>query len=121
MLSETPVFTSLPTRDDILANLTIGAFDPDTFSDSNITYSLQESSEDVEAFVSSDSDGIGAMSTIFKIIDEYGDTVFLKNMVSTITLGNTYELRNPPSFINLAKVSKCIIYFSSIFEIMHDY
>ena len=111
-LTEAAVFSSLPTRDEILANLTIGAFNPDTFAEENVTYSLLESSDDVEVYVASDlnvnetsnTSAIGDMSTIFKVRDEYGDVVFLKNQRSHITLGETYELRNPPSFINLVKI-----------------
>lgn len=101
-LSETFAFSSLPSREDVLS-LKVGAFDPDTFADSDITWSVQESSDDVDAYVSSDSGVIGSTSTIFKVVDEYGEIIFLKNMISTITLGN-YEIRNPPSFMNLVKV-----------------
>ena len=101
-LNEAPVYNSLPSRKEVLS-LKIGAIDPDTFSDATVTYSLLESSDDVEAHVSSDSGAIGSTSTIFKVTDEYGEIIFLKNMISTITLGN-YEIRNPPSFMNLVKV-----------------
>lgn len=68
VLSETHVFDSLPSRTDVLSTLKIGAYDPETFSDSAVTYSLLESSADVEAYVSSDSTGIiGSVSTIFKV------------------------------------------------------
>ena len=97
------MFTSLPSRAGVLS-LKVGAFDPTTFSDADVTYSRQETSDDVEVFVSSESGIIGDTSTIFKVVDEYGDTVFLKNMASSITLGNLYEIRNPPSFTNLAKI-----------------
>ncbi len=96
-------FDSLPSRKDVLS-LKVGAFDPATFSDSAVSYQLKESSADVEVYVLSDARIIGDTSTIFKVVDEYGETVFLKNLISTITLGNTYSLRNPPSFMNLVKV-----------------
>ena len=103
-LSETPAFNSLPSRDDVLS-LKIGAFDPATFSDADdiALYSVLESSDDVEAYVSSDS-GIIDATSIFKVVNEYGDVIWMKNMISTITLGEVYELRNPPSFMNLAKI-----------------
>lgn len=85
-IQESAVFNTLPSREEVLS-LKIGAFDPDTFSDSRVTYSLHESSSDVEAYVSSDSGIIGSMSTIFKVTDEWGDVLFLKNMQSSITLG----------------------------------
>jgi hypothetical protein len=104
-LNETHVFDTLPSREEALS-LKIGAIDPATFSDSNVTYSLSEASDDVEAYVSSDSGIIGATSTIFKVIDEFGDVIYLKNMASSITLGGLYELRNPPSFMNLARIEQ---------------
>ncbi|KAL7554934.1 hypothetical protein ACHAWF_018496 [Thalassiosira exigua] len=102
-LVESPAFNSLPSREGVLS-LKIGAYDPATFSAENVTYSLLESSDDVEAYVASDSVVIGATSTIFKVVDEFGEVAFFKNMLSTITLGGLYELRNPPSFMNLVKV-----------------
>ncbi len=83
----------------------IGAFDPTAFTDDNATiatYSLFESSDDVEAYVASDESSIGASSTIFEVTDEFGNPLHLKNMVSTITLGGLYTLRNLPNFIDLA-------------------
>lgn len=101
-LSEAAAFSSIPSRDDVLSQLKVGAFDPSTFSDSDATYSSQGSSGDVEAFALAGS-GLSSTSTIFKTTDEYGNIAFFKNLVSTITLGNTYTLRNPPMFINLVK------------------
>ena len=66
--------------------------DDETLTD---TYSLFQSSNDVEAWVTSGST-IGAMSTIFKVTDEYGGVAFFKNMKSYITLGGRYKLRNMP-------------------------
>ena len=102
-VSEIPAFSSLPSRDEVL-RLHIGAFNPEIFSDSTISYSLLQSSDDVQVYVASDSGIIGDTSTIFKVTDVYGNTVFFKNMKSTINLGNKYELRNPPSFMNLIRV-----------------
>lgn len=105
-ISETPVFSSLPSREDVLSSLVVGAFDPAVFTDddsaANATYSLFESSADVEVYVASDQSSIGALSTIFKIKDEFGKSIFLKNVASTVTLGGLYSLRNPPSFFDLA-------------------
>jgi hypothetical protein len=104
-IHESAVFDALPARDDVLSTLKIGGFDPATFADSDVTYSMQDSTSAVQAFVSSDAAIIGSMKTIFKVIDEYGNTIYLKNMKSEIRLGlgGEYELRNPPSFINLVK------------------
>ena len=102
-LSETPAFNSLPSRDDVLS-LKVGAFDPATFSDATNSYMLEESSNnDVEIYVLS-SGIIGETTTIFKVKNEFGETAHFKNLISTISLGSTYTLRNPPSFMNLVKV-----------------
>ena len=102
-LLETPAFDSLPSRSAVLS-LKVGAFDPATYFDSKVSYHPKESFDGVEVFVLSESGIIGETSTIFKVVDEYGETVFFKNLISSITLGNTYSLRNPPSFMNLVKV-----------------
>lgn len=101
-LSEGAVFDSLPSREEVLSTLKTGAFPPESFADAAVTYSLFESSADVEAYVASDQSAIGVESTIFKVQDEFGKTVYLKNLASSITLGGLYTLRNPPNFIELA-------------------
>ena len=101
-LSETHVFDSLPSRAEVLSRLKLGAFDPATFAGSDTAYDPAGSADGVEAFVSSGS-GIGSKETIFKVTDEYGKAGFFKNMVSAISLGGVYEVRNPPTFINLVK------------------
>lgn len=102
-VSEIPAFTSLPSREQAL-QLHVGAFHPDTFANSTTSYSLLRASDAVEVYVSSDSGVIGDTSTIFKVIDSFGNVKFFKNLNSTIKLGNTYELRNPPSFMNPVRV-----------------
>lgn len=101
-LSESAVFDSLPSRGDILSSLKIGALPPESFTDDAVTYSLFEVSADVEAYVASDQSGIGAISTIFKVKDEFGRIIYLKNVASSITLGGLYTMRNPPNFMQLA-------------------
>jgi hypothetical protein len=67
-------------------------------------YTLDESSDDdVHIYVLSSGD-VGDTSTIFKVENEFGEIVFFKNLVSTISLGSTYSLRNPPAFMNLVRV-----------------
>lgn len=38
--------------------------------------------------------------TIFKVMDERGKQIYLKNMKSSIILGDQYKIRNPPSFMD---------------------
>lgn len=101
-VSESAVFDSLPSREDVLSLLKVGALPPESFAVDTVSYTLSETSAEVEAYVLSDSSGIGAESTIFKVEDEFGNTLHLKNMASTITLGGLYTLRNPPNFIELS-------------------
>ena len=101
-VEETFAFNSLPTRRDILASLYVGAVNPASYTD--VTYSSFASSSDVEVFVSSDSGKIGDISTIFKVTDEFGEVAYFKNMLSNISLGGSYMLRNPVGFIDPADV-----------------
>ena len=104
VVSETPAYDSIPSHEAVLS-LKVGAFNPSTFSDSTESYTLHESSNDeVKIFVLSPGNNIDHTSTIFEVTNEFGELVFFKNLVSTITLGRTYSLRNPPSFMNLARV-----------------
>jgi hypothetical protein len=104
VVSETPAYSSVPSRVAVLS-LKVGAFNPSTFSDSTESYTLHESSNDeVQIFVLSPGNNIGHTSTIFQVTNEFGDVAYFKNLVSTITLGRTYSLRNPPSFMNLARI-----------------
>jgi len=105
-VTETPVFATLPSRQDALAALKIGAHDPALFSDDSTTYILLESSGEVDAYVSSESGIIFSTSTIFQVTNEFGETIYLKNMLSSISLGAPYEMRNPPSFINLVTMTE---------------
>ena len=102
-VSETAVFDSLPNRTEVLSSLLVGAFDPTLYSDSSTPYSLVDSSSEVKVYSSG---SIGETSTIFKVTDEYGEILFLKNTRMNITIGNSYTMRNPLSFMNLAKVDE---------------
>ena len=99
--SESAVYNNLPTRDEVLSSLHVGGFDPAIYSDSTSPYSLVDSSSEVEAYSSG---SIGDVSTIFKVIDEFGEPLYLKNSRMNITIGDSYTMRNPVSFINLAKL-----------------
>lgn len=102
-VSESAMYNSLPTRNEILSNLHIGGFNPSIYSDSSAPYSLVESNSEVDAFSPS---VIGDALTVFKVTDEFGKTLYLKNSLVNVTIGNSYTLRNPPAFINLPKVDE---------------
>lgn len=66
-------------------------------------YSLVDSNSEVEAYSAG---AIGDVSTIFKVTDDFGTTLYLRNLLMNVTIGSSYMLRNPPTFINLAKVDE---------------
>ena len=102
-VSESAMFDSLPNRTEVLSSLHVGAFDPTIYTDSSTPYSLVDSSSEVEAYSTG---SIGETSTIFKVTDEYGEILFLKNLRTDITIGNSYTMLNPLSFMNLPKIDE---------------
>jgi len=100
---ETPAYNSIPSREAVLS-LKVGAFNPSTFSNSTNSYTIHQSSNGVVKIYVLSPGNIGSTSTIFEVTNEFGEVSFFKNLVSTITLGRTYSLRNPPSFMNLVRV-----------------
>jgi hypothetical protein len=100
---ESAAYNSLPTRNDILSDLQVGGFDPAIYSDSSAPYRLVDSNSEVDAYSAG---VIGDASTIFKVTDELGKTVYLKNTLMNVPIGSSYTLRNPPAFINLPKVDE---------------
>ena len=104
--NETFAFGFLPSRDQVLSTLKTGMVDPTAHTGADTSsgsYILLDSSNQVEAWVPYEST-IGAMSTIFRVIDEFRNDAFFKNMRSDVTLGDLYRLRNMPAFMNLVKV-----------------
>ena len=102
IINETNVFDMVPTREDVLLTLKIGAYEPAHFS-----YVLSdESTGDVQVWLSSPDSQVGSMDTIFSVTDEYGSIAYFKNMKSQIKIGgkDEYTLRNMPTFINLNRI-----------------
>ena len=103
-INEQFVFDSMPSREDVLSSLKIGAFEPALHSAERTYTAAAGSTEDVEAWITSSDAEIGSIDTIFKVADEYGSTAYFKNMKSEVTLGGQYTLRNMPAFVNLVAV-----------------
>ena len=78
-VSERVAFTSTPTRNDLLTTLSIGSLHPDMLG----SYNLLHDSSDVKIYSKSPNFDI---DTIFEVLDEYGDVIYLKNMISTINV-----------------------------------
>ena len=108
-ISESHVFDATPSRQSVLSTLKIGAYEPEILMESNYTLS-DLSSEDVEVWITSQETGVASIDTIFKVTDNFGKNAYFKNMKSDIILGNTYTLRNMPTFMNLVKVELRDVY-----------
>ena len=78
-VSESPAFTSIPTKNDVLATLSIGSFHPEMF----VGYNLMHDSGGLKIYSKNSNFDI---DTIFEVLDEYGNVIYLKNMVSVINV-----------------------------------
>ena len=95
-VQESVVFSSLPTKTQVLDELHIGAFDPTEIGG----YTLKEESDDVQVYTTG---GTYALDTIFRVENEYtGGFFYLKNMRSVVSVCNgAYQFRSPPTFWNM--------------------
>jgi hypothetical protein len=92
LVSESIVFTSLPTQAEALAQLSIGAFQPEMFDSGQ--YELIESSNGVEVWKRNFKATLTTQSsntledysphTIFKVMDEKQEYIYLKNVRSDV-------------------------------------
>jgi hypothetical protein len=95
-------FTSAPSRNDVLTQLSIGAIPLNVVDyDSMIT-----TYDGVRVHFKSQMDRYD-MDTAFEVTDDFGRILLLKNMVSLVSFRQTtgvlstdYQFRNPPSFHN---------------------
>ena len=102
------VFTaasSVPTRAQILASLHIGAPNPNIFDTGLYSMCSQQQQSDVVVWGAQQSGGCGTYDsdTIFQITDT-GKILYLANKQSTVRVrnaANTFQFRNPPSFMAL--------------------
>ena len=95
-VQEEIVFSILPTKAEVLAELHIGAFPPDT------SYQLFQSSTDVNVY--SKQGASYDLDTIFEVTNDYnGKPLYLKNMKSVVNVcDGAFKFRNAPTFYNLA-------------------
>ena len=92
-ISESPVFSSLPSVSDIKANLRIGGFETDEFT-------LLVSTPEILVFEKNF--GGYDKETLFKV-DYFGEPVYFKNTLSTVEIDDgTFSFRNPVQFLNPA-------------------
>jgi hypothetical protein len=95
------VFDSLPTRDDVLSDLFIGAFDP-TVMYEGFTVLVESTADDGVSVYKKSGSADYTEDTIFRVKDEYrGSYIFLKNVQSVVSVcDGTFFFRNSPSFFD---------------------
>jgi len=99
-VSEASVFSSMPSRENILSQLHIGAFDPAVFDNGPNNYTSFDVQGGVQAYRRTYTSANFTHETIFRVESDYGETIYLKNAASNITLGGHYNIRNPPNFMD---------------------
>jgi len=94
-------FSSEPTLSEIKAKLKIGSPNPKSYDPTD--YTLASKGGGLRVYHQNDTDGTPKMfskDTVFGI--KYrGKRIFLKNVVSTVSIGTDYSFRNPPRFMSL--------------------
>jgi len=98
LVTDTAVFSEMPTREQVLSELTVGAFEPDMFNGGD--YEVVGDVNGVEAFRLTGTADF-TTDTIFKVASEFGETIYLKNVESTVQVGGKYNIRNPPNFMDI--------------------
>jgi hypothetical protein len=96
-VSDEKVFSEVPSRDEILALLYVGAFESSVNSESTLI--------DVADVIVHNRDAVGVltMNSIFEFFDQNGRRQLRKNVRSTVNVkGTTLTFRNPPHFISLS-------------------
>ena len=89
----------LPSRDDILSLLHVGAFDIDTFDAGE--YVSIGTLADVSAWAPEGSSAF-TKDTVFSTTDVAGNVKFYRNLLSTVSIGGgIYSFRNAPTFHDL--------------------
>jgi hypothetical protein len=115
-VSNSAAFSSEPEDADVIRfTLKIGAFEPDYFGVNHYDSGISHSNDPTITIYHLKGGGYSE-DTIFKLLDEFGgETIYLKNLVSTISIGedvNDYfvdplrrplVMRNPLSFFDLVK------------------
>jgi hypothetical protein len=92
-VEDTRVFSSLPTREEILSELHIGGVSP-TLK----TYAFDETFGDIRVLIENTEFPYGKR-TVFGVVDDFGITKYLMNMKSMVRIG-LFQFRNTPSFYN---------------------
>lgn len=98
-VEESAVFTTPPTRDQVLAELHMGAFSPNIHFDE---HEVVELSDGVKMY---SLDGSYSADCVFEVTDDNGQKQYRKNLASTTKIGSAsafqLKFRNPPHIISI--------------------
>ncbi len=99
-VNESRVFTSMPSKQDVISTLKIGHAPPDSYPDGTFTF---DSTVNGVSLYFMTGKNMYSKNSIFGV--EYrGKMWYFKNLQSTVQVSGTqYQFRNPPSFLNIAK------------------
>jgi cullin-associated NEDD8-dissociated protein 1 len=90
-------FTAMPSLSDIQAKLKIGSPNPESFDPAE--YTLVTTKRAVIRIYQQTDEDVFSKNTIFSI-NHYGKRIFLKNVVSSVSIGTEFSFRNPPRFMS---------------------
>lgn len=102
-VTDSPVFDSLPTREEVLSQLFIGAFDVSMYDDGTFTVVVETTAQDGVTVYKRSSMGDYSSHTIFRVREVNSDAyIFLRNLHSTVSVCNgTFFFRNSPTFYDI--------------------
>ena len=98
------VFDTLPTREEVLSNLYVGAFDPTTMFADTYTAVVETTADDgVSVYQEVSESEDYTIQTIFRVKSENDSGyIFLKNVQSTVSVcDGTFFFRNSPTFYDI--------------------
>ena len=103
-VTNSAVFDALPTRENVLSKLFVGAFDPTVMYDTYTVVGVETTADDGVSVYKKSGEADYSKHTIFRIKDEYSNGyVFLKNVQSTVSVCNgAFYFRNSPTFFDIA-------------------
>ena len=97
-VTETPVFTSMPTREEVLNRLHIGSMPIGVF-DAGTYKPIHVCSQEVEAYTAVDGEPFDE-HTVFKVI-QHGKPLYLRNLESIVEIGLGIGFRNPTGLMKI--------------------
>ena len=121
--SEEVVFESLPSWEDALEKLTVGASPIDMYDLNH--YTLVDVGTDIKSYKLSSSGSDYSVDTVFEVKSKFNSNgvMYLKNVKSSVTVAGLYTIRNPPHFMDLVDPEDRDAYYETdavIDQILHN-